>query len=196
MLRRLRTTATYSNVMATVAVFIALGGVSYAVATGSIDTREIKNNTIRGIDVRNGAVQAADLAPGALPPRGATGAAGATGPAGTNGATGATGSTGSSGATGATGATGDQGPPGFSDTTVISAAHTTPISSFQTDTLSCPQSHPEVVGGGYEINDAHTSVAFVVHDQPLADGSGWSVRMRNNGGALALPFSIWAVCAR
>jgi hypothetical protein len=34
----------YVNVMATVAVFIALGVTSYAVATGSIDSREIKNN--------------------------------------------------------------------------------------------------------------------------------------------------------
>jgi hypothetical protein len=30
-----------ANVMATVAVFVALGGTSYAVATGSIDSREL-----------------------------------------------------------------------------------------------------------------------------------------------------------
>jgi hypothetical protein len=47
--------------MATVAVFVALGGTSYAVATGSIDGREIKNNTVRGKDVRNNDLTTRDL---------------------------------------------------------------------------------------------------------------------------------------
>ena len=47
--------------MATVAVFVALGGTSYAVATGSIDSREIKNNTVRGKDIRNNNVSTRDL---------------------------------------------------------------------------------------------------------------------------------------
>ena len=40
-------------VVACTALFVAMGGVSYGVATGFIDSREIKNNTIRGKDVRN-----------------------------------------------------------------------------------------------------------------------------------------------
>jgi hypothetical protein len=43
-------------VVACIALFVALGGVSYGVATGYIDSREIKNNTIRGKDVKNGAL--------------------------------------------------------------------------------------------------------------------------------------------
>ena len=39
-------------VVALVALFISLGGVSYGVATGFIDSREIKNRTIRDKDVR------------------------------------------------------------------------------------------------------------------------------------------------
>jgi hypothetical protein len=39
--------------MATVAVFIALGGTSYAVATNSIGSRQVKNNSIRGVDIRD-----------------------------------------------------------------------------------------------------------------------------------------------
>lgn len=61
MLTRFRSSLTYSNVMATVAVFVALGGSSYAVATGSIDSREIKNNTVRGKDIRNNDVTTRDL---------------------------------------------------------------------------------------------------------------------------------------
>jgi hypothetical protein len=53
-LRALTRRLSYANVTATVAVFIALGGTSYAVATGSIGTRQIKNNAIRSRDVRNG----------------------------------------------------------------------------------------------------------------------------------------------
>ena len=41
----------YTNVMATVAVFIALGGSSYAAL--QIDSGDIANNSVRGVDVRN-----------------------------------------------------------------------------------------------------------------------------------------------
>ena len=47
--------------MATVAVFAALGGTSYAVATGSIDSREIKNDTVRGKDIRNNSASGRDI---------------------------------------------------------------------------------------------------------------------------------------
>jgi hypothetical protein len=95
-LTQLRRSLTSANVIATVAVFIALGGTSYAVATGSIDSREIKNNTvssqdirnngIRSADVRNRSLLATDFKAGQLPPA-PTGATGPTGPRGPAGAT-------------------------------------------------------------------------------------------------------------
>jgi hypothetical protein len=48
-------------VISLIALFISLGGVSYAVATGSIDSREIKNNTVRTVDLRNNDVRTRDL---------------------------------------------------------------------------------------------------------------------------------------
>ena len=51
MLDQLRQRLTYANVMATVAVFIALGGSSYAAL--QIDSGDIANNSVRGVDVRN-----------------------------------------------------------------------------------------------------------------------------------------------
>jgi hypothetical protein len=48
-------------VIACMALFVALGGVSYGVATGSIDSREIRDNTIRSKDVRNDSVYTRDL---------------------------------------------------------------------------------------------------------------------------------------
>jgi hypothetical protein len=47
--------------VALLALFVALGGVSYGVATGTIGTREIRNNTIRSSDIRNGQVSSRDL---------------------------------------------------------------------------------------------------------------------------------------
>jgi hypothetical protein len=48
-------------VVAGMALFISLGGVSYAVATGSIDSREIKDNTIRSKDMRSGSITAREV---------------------------------------------------------------------------------------------------------------------------------------
>ena len=55
--------------VATLALFVSLGGVSYGVATGSIDSREIKDNDIRGKDVRNGTLSAFDLGDSGRPVR-------------------------------------------------------------------------------------------------------------------------------
>jgi hypothetical protein len=48
-------------VIALVALFVSLSGVSYGVATGFIDSREIKNNEVRSIDIRNNQVRTRDL---------------------------------------------------------------------------------------------------------------------------------------
>jgi hypothetical protein len=48
-------------VISCVALFVSLGGVSYGVATGFIDSREIQNNTIRSQDVRNNAMRTQDI---------------------------------------------------------------------------------------------------------------------------------------
>ncbi|MGH2939115.1 MAG: hypothetical protein ACRDPE_13455 [Solirubrobacterales bacterium] len=55
----LRRKLTYANAMATVAVFIALGGASYAAVKlpkNSVGTRQIKNNAVTGAKIRNRAV--------------------------------------------------------------------------------------------------------------------------------------------
>ena len=48
-------------VIACIALFVSLGGVSYGVATGFIDSREIQNNTIRSQDVRNSTLRTQDI---------------------------------------------------------------------------------------------------------------------------------------
>jgi hypothetical protein len=48
-------------VIACLALFVSLGGVSYGVATGFIDSREIANNTIRSKDIRNSTIRTQDI---------------------------------------------------------------------------------------------------------------------------------------
>ena len=48
-------------IVALTALFVSLSGVSYGVATGFIDSREIKNNEVRSIDIRNNEVRTRDL---------------------------------------------------------------------------------------------------------------------------------------
>jgi hypothetical protein len=47
--------------VALVALFVSLGGVSWGVATGTIGTRQIRNNSIRSTDIKNGQVGTRDL---------------------------------------------------------------------------------------------------------------------------------------
>jgi hypothetical protein len=98
---------TYANVVATVALFVALGGSAFAAAklTGkdiknsSLTGKDVKDGSVSGIDVADGSIVAADLAPGVSQP-------GLPGVAGPKGATGETGLTGDKGEPGTPGAPG------------------------------------------------------------------------------------------
>jgi hypothetical protein len=48
-------------VISLIALFLSLGGVSYGLATGSIDSREIKNNDVRSRDLRNNQIRTRDV---------------------------------------------------------------------------------------------------------------------------------------
>jgi hypothetical protein len=55
---------TYANVMATVAVFIALGGGAIAasnLAKNSVGTKQLRNNAVTGAKVKNGSLTGADV---------------------------------------------------------------------------------------------------------------------------------------
>jgi hypothetical protein len=98
----MRQRLSYANVMATIAVFIALGGSSYAavkisgedVKNNSLTGADIKNNSVRGAEIRAGAIKSDDVADGTLLsedfesgqlPQGAQGPSGAQGPKGDTG---------------------------------------------------------------------------------------------------------------
>jgi hypothetical protein len=59
--RFLRRRPSPAMIVASVALFVSLSGVSYGVATGFIDSREIKNNEVRSLDIRNNEIRTGDL---------------------------------------------------------------------------------------------------------------------------------------
>lgn len=98
MLGRIRSQLTYANVMATVAVFVALGGGAYAAVNlpansvgtkqlkkGAVTNKKIGKNAVTGAKVKNGSLRGTDFAAGQLPagpqgPQGVQGVRGEPGP--------------------------------------------------------------------------------------------------------------------
>jgi hypothetical protein len=132
-MRRLSPHLSYANVMATIAVFIALGGSAVAAATitgrdiqdGTVSGRDIKKNTLQSSNIKDGTLRKQDFFPGVLSSatgglttplgqsEGATGATGATGPQGPQGERGAAGADGKDGAPGKDGKNGLDGKDGI-----------------------------------------------------------------------------------
>jgi hypothetical protein len=80
----------FANVVSMLALFVALGGVSYAalkLPKNSVGSKQIKANAVKSGKVKNGSLQAADFGAGQIPPgpAGPQGTAGTDGTNGTNG---------------------------------------------------------------------------------------------------------------
>jgi hypothetical protein len=129
---------TYANVMATIAVFMAIGGTSYAAVTitgknvknGSLTGADVKNESLTTLDVRNGSLIAADFKAGQLP-------------AGAQGATGQLGPAGQVGPAGPQGAKGDKGDPGPANPLTFAAL---PLLTGWDDTASFYGTNPAGYG--------------------------------------------------
>lgn len=95
----IRSKLKFSNLVALLALFVALGGTGYAafaVPKNSVGAAQIKANAITASKVKNGSLQSADFKTGQLP-KGATGATGPAGPVGVAGPAGAAGAAGAPG---------------------------------------------------------------------------------------------------
>jgi hypothetical protein len=185
---------TYASVTATIALFAALGGTSYAALTisgkdirngtvtgadlrnESIASRDVDNGSLTGSDLKNGSVTssdiddasllAADFKPGELP----------AGPAG------------------------PQGPAGATTVVTRRAEETVPNSQFAVRPVSCSAGQT-VVGGGASITG---DAAVILESAPIeADGSrpedgetatGWSARGGNATGS-PQTLNVYVLCA-
>lgn len=109
----------YADFTATLALFVALGGTSYAaikLPKGSVGTQQLRAGAVTSDKVKDGSLEADDFADDAFGDAGdaprTVGAAGATGPAGASGPPGAAGAAGPAGERGVAGERGPVGPAG------------------------------------------------------------------------------------
>ena len=170
------------NLVAYVALLLALSGTSYAAVTkllpaNSVGTRQVINGSLLKKDFKSG-----QLPRGARGPRGVTGAAGATGPAGANGPAGA------------------QGPPGPVDLTYATSDQTTVAAGNQATAFAGCPSGTVVIGGGAVTDSTNVAVSINSSDWfsiPPPAGSGlpvgWAASV-NNGGATDVHFFVDAIC--
>ena len=192
MAKRIRAHLTFANSVSLVALFVALGGTSYAVATGSIDSREIENSTVRskdlrnnnvqGRDIRNGTIRspdvgnssllAEDFAPGQLPQ----------------------------------GPQGDQGPAGVVGNLTVQRLDLPLAESSNTSgSVVCPAGE-KIIAGSVNVSDATSADVNITVSRP-SQGAGQIVpdsgeafdRWRGaavnpTGGTGAVTLRVWAIC--
>jgi hypothetical protein len=107
-MKSIRKRLRFANVVACLALFVSLGGASYAATQlpkNSVGSGQIKKDAVTGSKVKDGSLGAADFATGQIP----------AGPAGQTGAQGPQGEQGTRGEQGVDGVDGDVGPRGPSD---------------------------------------------------------------------------------
>jgi hypothetical protein len=183
---------TFANVVAFIALFVALGGVSWAAVTlpaGSVGTRQLKPGAVNSVKVRDGSLLARDFKIGQL----SRGAAGAPGPKG------------DTGPKGAPGPKGDPGAPG-STNFVVRQSSAPDVAGGGGQVLFRVQcaAGEQAVGGGAGVGASGTASeleqTFPIGDDgvPLADGdtpTGWESFVKNTSAAAATA-TAYAVCAK
>ena len=202
MLSRLRAHLTYANVVATIAVFIALGGSSYAalkLPKNSVGSEQLKPNSITSAKVKGGSLSTTDLKASARSLlRGRRGPRGVQGQQGTTGKTGKTGAKGSTGPRGAAGSArayatvvADNGQLPIFTANVPNLAFgsvartSTGVYCLAAPLLTVPQRSAAIasvrdLGGGYLVSNGLCT-------------NGVEVQTRNTTGALVdnVDFNVW-----
>jgi hypothetical protein len=210
---RLRAALSYSNVMATMAVFIALGGSAVAVGVvpvakqaknaaevdGLSASKKPKRNTLLALNGRR-------KYPQSVLPKGLQGPVGPVGPQGLPGP---------QGAVGTQGPPGDQGPPGPPGPANVVTRTATITFAAQDGTGQSKENHvtcrvgESVLGGGYDLSNNVSSGGqpnvIVLQSRPAAaDGAavsagasplGWFVQARRNTDDSATTVGVYVLCS-
>jgi len=196
---RLTSHLSYANVMATVAVFVAFGGVSYAAITlpiNSVGSKQIKKRAVKNSDlgknavttgkVKNGSLLSKDFKAGQLP----AGATGLQGPKGLKGDTGDPGTNGTNGAT---------------NVTVVRKDFPVGAGATAAAYAECPAGQ-RATGGGIAGSNGGSPKDRIVQSGPTATSSDfsdtttgtvpvrWFGRYFNGGGGPITAY-VWAICS-
>jgi hypothetical protein len=184
---RLRLRLTYANVIATLSLFLALGGGAAYAATqlsrNSVGTKQLKKDAVTSAKVKDGSLLAADFKSGQLP-------AGERGPQGVPGAP---------GATSAVVRYGEEGKPkeGEGGESYASCRAGEAVTGGGFDFVNSEPENFEYVVLADRPSNENESEGLLVHPAP-ADGapaSGWVVTMQNDTGDTIF-FRAYVVCAR
>ncbi len=160
----------YANVTATLALFLALGGTSYAAVT--ITGKNVKDGTIGTADVKDRNLLAKDFKPGQLP-------------AGARGSQGLQGSPGPQGPQGLQGQPGTPGTPGG-----LSGANVARVNGnirnvtqdlYWVSTAQCP-SGQRVISGGFFTG--LSKAPSVLASRPTDDNTGWEAHATGSSGSI------------
>lgn len=192
---------TYGSVTATIALFVALAGTSYAAITvtgsniknGTLTGADLKNESVKGTDIdngsltgsdlKNGSVSSSDIADGSLLAndfRAGELPAGPAGPAG------------------------PQGPGGLSDVVVRRSDVTVPASSDMEAAASCASGEIAVGGGASHSGTVLENIGFVYGGPLTANGSlpqdgdqagRWVSGLKNNVGA-PRGMTVYVLCTK
>jgi hypothetical protein len=186
-----RARLTYANVVATLALFIALGGSSYAalqLPKGSVGKKQLRKNAVSSPKVKPGSLLLSDIKPTERPKlRGVQGPQGVPGVAGPQGLQGIQGPPGEPGAPGATNVT---------VRTNNSSAGTT-VGGFESVTTQCQPGEVALGGGPIVFGMAGTAVE-VSWSVPLVDGTtptGWWSAVETGVASASLFLTGYVVCA-
>jgi hypothetical protein len=195
------------NVIASLALFAALGGSSCAavsitgnqVRDGSLSGRDVRNASLTSRDVRDQSLLAGDFKAGQLPagPTGEPGPQGPKGDPGPVGQTGDPGTRGEPGPTGDRGPGGDAGPPGqdgadgVSGYQVLASTSAFDSTSSKTVDATCPTGKVPI-GGGFNTS-LPNSAASAARSFPT--GQRWHVAVNNIGPAKNWTLHGFVVCA-
>jgi hypothetical protein len=158
------------------ALFIALGGTSYAAVklpANSVGSKQLKAGAVTGAKVKDRSLTAADF--GGQLPAGATGAQGPAGPAGPKGDTGATGAAGAKGDQGLQGVQGIQGLKGDSGgafTFRRLAGVSSAVDSSSPKTVSATCAAGELAMGGRTVTDAGGNAPIGISSAHEEDAGG------------------------
>ncbi len=181
--RRRRRRPSAGVVLAIVALFVALGGSSYAAVSlpkASIGAPQIKQGAVNSKKVQDGSLLVKDFKQGQLP----------AGPQGPQGPQGLEGKQGLQGPQGEPGPQGPQGAPGISGFQIVEGPAVTvdPARTAQ-QTVTCPAGK-KAISGGYET--ASSSNVTLNRTGPSGT-TAWYVRITNNDAARKT-WNAQAVC--
>lgn len=206
---------TYANVVGTLALFVALGGSSYAavsikgsdvrngsltgtdIKNGSIKSRDVDNGSLTGSDLKNGSVTGSDIDDGSLAAADFGAGQLPAGPAGPQGPAGPAGPAGPEGPAGATNVVDRR-------TNVNFAPANPPDPNLQRGVASCEDGEV-AVGGGASFPNILSGFVLVISGEPLeSDGTppedgdaatAWRATGVNSSDSQGATMQVHVLCA-